>query len=408
MTQLRVVGVSPSDVRAERQLIREVVEELNRDIAPTFGCQLIYQEWETDVAPQFHRRGIPGVIDDSLRFDTCDILIGIFWKRFGTPTADAASGTEHELRLAHAAWQQTGRPRIMLYSKVEPFYPDGKEGVDQFKQLVDFKLSLEREALWGRVESADAFKGQLHRDILQVMGELVHPETTTSLPAKAAGNENWMHTELGHVPLYTFSGLRTELQSSDVFQDFRVDGRRHGNPNPVSHLWADVYRGCSINASVELSDPPHLIIKFDNKGSSWPSNITLRPIGERAVKVGRKTTLAFEARISPDDNSPDSLTIVGVAVRIVNGWYQHWAYGHRGEYTLLDDVTAEWRLLTVPLVPDPDEWWLFGSDGNYDFGPRKVDLRVIAGVVLEFGSISTHRPGQGEATVEVRSVHFIA
>jgi hypothetical protein len=26
-----------------------------------------------------------------------DVVVGIFWKRFGTPTRDAQSGTEHEL-----------------------------------------------------------------------------------------------------------------------------------------------------------------------------------------------------------------------------------------------------------------------------------------------------------------------
>ncbi|HEY5871461.1 MAG TPA: formylglycine-generating enzyme family protein [Candidatus Tectomicrobia bacterium] len=43
------------------------------------------------------------------------MLLGIFWKRFGTPTADAGSGTEHEFLRACAAWQQHGRPQIMVY-----------------------------------------------------------------------------------------------------------------------------------------------------------------------------------------------------------------------------------------------------------------------------------------------------
>ena len=44
-----------------------------------------------------------------------DVVVGIFWKRFGTPTGDAQSGTEHELRNAWEAWRKNGRPDVMVY-----------------------------------------------------------------------------------------------------------------------------------------------------------------------------------------------------------------------------------------------------------------------------------------------------
>lgn len=39
-----------------------------------------------------------------------DVVVGIFWKRFGTPTGDAQSETEHELRKASDAWRQKRPP----------------------------------------------------------------------------------------------------------------------------------------------------------------------------------------------------------------------------------------------------------------------------------------------------------
>lgn len=45
----------------------------------------------------------------------CDILIGIFWKRFGTPTNGADSGTEHEILLAYDVWKKKKQPHIMVY-----------------------------------------------------------------------------------------------------------------------------------------------------------------------------------------------------------------------------------------------------------------------------------------------------
>jgi hypothetical protein len=44
--------------------------------------------------------GPQGLIDERMKIDEADVVIGIFWKRFGTPTSNAASGTEHELRRA--------------------------------------------------------------------------------------------------------------------------------------------------------------------------------------------------------------------------------------------------------------------------------------------------------------------
>jgi hypothetical protein len=40
------------------------------------------------------------LIDQAMRIEDADVVVGIFWKRFGTPTLDAGSGTEHELRHA--------------------------------------------------------------------------------------------------------------------------------------------------------------------------------------------------------------------------------------------------------------------------------------------------------------------
>ena len=66
--------------------------------------------WETDAYPGFHPEGPQGLIDAILRIEDCDILIGIFWKRFGTPVSDACSGTAHEFQRAYEAWQEHQRP----------------------------------------------------------------------------------------------------------------------------------------------------------------------------------------------------------------------------------------------------------------------------------------------------------
>jgi len=120
---LRIVVASPGDVQAERDALATVVEELNHGLCQERGVRLDLVRWETDTYPGFHPEGPQGLIDPILRIPNCDLLIGIFWKRFGTPTHDAQSGTEHEFLTAYHAWQQHGRPQIMVYFNQRPATP---------------------------------------------------------------------------------------------------------------------------------------------------------------------------------------------------------------------------------------------------------------------------------------------
>src|SRR5690349_7610407 len=108
---LRVVVASPSDVQSERDAVSEVVDDLNRGAASERMLRIELSRWETDIYPGFHPAGPQGLIDQKLRIQDCDVLVGIFWHRFGTPTGDAASGTEHEFRVAYDAWQQSQNPK---------------------------------------------------------------------------------------------------------------------------------------------------------------------------------------------------------------------------------------------------------------------------------------------------------
>jgi hypothetical protein len=108
---LRLVVASPSDVQVERNILPTVIEEINNSVAKDRGVRLDLARWETDAYPGFHPEGPQGLIDAILRIEDCDILIGIFWKLFGTPVKDARSGTEHEFCLAYESWQQQRRPQ---------------------------------------------------------------------------------------------------------------------------------------------------------------------------------------------------------------------------------------------------------------------------------------------------------
>lgn len=158
MHTLRVVLASPSDVQPERDVLPGVIEELNRGMGAALGVDLKLYRWETDAYPGFHSEGPQGLIDPILRIDDCDLLIGIFWKRFGTPTKSAGSGAEHEFLTAYEAWKKTKRPQIMMYFKEAPYSPKTREELKQWGKVLNFKAKFPAEGLWWLFLETSEFK----------------------------------------------------------------------------------------------------------------------------------------------------------------------------------------------------------------------------------------------------------
>jgi hypothetical protein len=153
---LRIVVASPGDVQAERDALPAVIEELNKGVAADRGLRLELYRWETDAYPGFHAEGPQGLIDELLRIEDCDVLIGIFWTRFGTPTKDAQSGTEHEIRLAYEAWKKHRRPQIMVYFNQKSCTPKSKAETDQWGQVLEFRESFPKDGLWGVIQGQNS------------------------------------------------------------------------------------------------------------------------------------------------------------------------------------------------------------------------------------------------------------
>jgi tetratricopeptide (TPR) repeat protein len=162
---LRVVLVSPGDVADERAAAQAVVDELNRGEAADRGCRLSLWRWETDAWPGLHLEGPQGQIDEQMDIEDADLVVGVFWRRFGTPTGDADSGTEHELRRARAAWERQGSPQVMVYFCTRAYAPQSPSELDQWKRVLEYRAAFERQALTYRYETEEEF-AQLLREHL--------------------------------------------------------------------------------------------------------------------------------------------------------------------------------------------------------------------------------------------------
>jgi tetratricopeptide (TPR) repeat protein len=155
---IRVVVVSPGDVQDERDRVAQVVEELNRRVADERGCRLSLWRWETDTHPGLHLEGPQGLIDDAMCIVEADLVIGIFWTRFGTPTHDAQSGTEHELGLAWSAWREHGRPQVAVYFCERESRAQNAAEAEQLHRLLAFREAMPKHQLWWTFKEAVEFE----------------------------------------------------------------------------------------------------------------------------------------------------------------------------------------------------------------------------------------------------------
>lgn len=169
----RIVLATPSDVDLECAAVVRVVDELNRAIARYIGAEVKLSHWKTDTAPGFDPRGPQGLIDDRLKINGADAFVGVFWTRFGTPTGDAQSGTEHEFWCAYNSWKTSGRPRIMMYFSKVPAAPRGPDDTAQWTRVLEFKRDFPREGLFWEYDSREEFENVVRVHLTQVLLEAI-------------------------------------------------------------------------------------------------------------------------------------------------------------------------------------------------------------------------------------------
>jgi len=177
---------------------------------------------------------------------------------------------------------------------------------------------------------------------------------------------------------YYGSGKETR-RGYDDFQDFGKLTKRVGSP--VQYLWADAEGPNTIQARIPKARAS-LIVAFDNEKGRWPGNVAIRGSEDRPyLNKESRRYLVFRVRsLNREEDAPD----VAVAVRIVNGYAQHWMYARSPtQYICTRIVGTEWINVVIDLA-NKDEWHRFDSDGNPG-GPSSIDLGCICSVVLEFG-----------------------
>ncbi len=202
----QVFLASPGDVDAERELAADAIEELNITHGPLGNYRLELLRWETHAAPNAGRP--QQVINDMI--DTYDLFVGIMWKRFGTPTGVAESGTEEEFQRAYARWERNQALALMFFFSQKKVPPAAsRQDLEQQTKVLGFKESLAGKALtWSYKNPAD-FAAQFRKTMAIRMTRIVADQRVAG--ATAATRPDPAVTEALHAVWPRFSG---ELQNA--------------------------------------------------------------------------------------------------------------------------------------------------------------------------------------------------
>src|SRR5450432_339291 len=139
MRRIRVFLASPGDVVAERDALADVVSDLNHTLGQTLDFVVELVRWETHAWPGFGKDAQDVI---NAQIGPYDVFLGVMWKRFGSPTGRAPSGTVEEFEGAYELWKTHGAPHVMFYFCSAPFRPDSPDAAEQFEEVQRFKQSV--------------------------------------------------------------------------------------------------------------------------------------------------------------------------------------------------------------------------------------------------------------------------
>lgn len=156
-TVIPVMIASPGDVYKEREIIREAVHLWNYINSLKSKVVLMPAGWETHSSPELGARA-QELINSRVLKD-CDLLIGVFWTRLGTPTGKSESGTVEEIEEHIKA----GKP-AMIYFSSKPVAPQSINQ-EQFNALQKFKDQCKQLGLVEEFDNTIEFREKVGRQL---------------------------------------------------------------------------------------------------------------------------------------------------------------------------------------------------------------------------------------------------
>jgi hypothetical protein len=167
---------------------------------------LLPLKWESHSAPEYGRR--PQETINLQVADHCDMAIGIFWTRIGSPTGEYDSGTIEEIERAASE-----QKKVLLYFSSAQANPDDID-LEQLRKLREFKKKTFENALVSNYKNIIDFKEKLSTHLDIQVKSLMTEVSDGNVPIKFSPNINFQLASVGDgAPLGSEISLLTEYSN---------------------------------------------------------------------------------------------------------------------------------------------------------------------------------------------------
>lgn len=213
----KVFIASPSDVMNEREVVRSVIDRWNSINSESKRMILQPVGWDTHGAPE---SGITAqeYINESI-LNKCDILIGVFWTKIGSPTKNYPSGTVEEIDR-----HVNERKLAMLYfSKKSIPYDTDISQLDMVKRL---KEKYGKESLYGEFADEKDLEYKLYNHLqIKIEEGRFRPVWDSDILANISDDEILVEQINTHFPLVAKNLLINimDQNKSDIVWDSIID-----------------------------------------------------------------------------------------------------------------------------------------------------------------------------------------
>lgn len=171
MDEYKIFIGSPSDVQEEREIIEDIIDEMNDLYEHLDVPKLKLINIKTDVRSKIGNFEGQSVIDKQID-GKYNVFIGILWKKFGTKTENYDSGTEQEFYNAYSKYEKNPKSMEIMFYFCQRTAEFSKIDGEQLALVQKFKKKLEdKKGLYKTYSSIEEFKKIIKSDLKLLVTE---------------------------------------------------------------------------------------------------------------------------------------------------------------------------------------------------------------------------------------------
>lgn len=164
----KVTIIASNETQEECQALDEIIQRLNISLLAKINQSLMVHQWNID--ERSHQvRNLYDPSKNVTELEESDIVIGIFWKRFGKPSQDAKFDIEDIFRLLHDTSKQEGRPYVSIYFSKKSYSPSSERDLYNQSRIENFQKDFLQSSFWWSYGSELEFEQLLRTHLTLVI-----------------------------------------------------------------------------------------------------------------------------------------------------------------------------------------------------------------------------------------------